>query len=118
MKKDIILDMVEGLGKNIGKALAKVKEEPETTEIQNFSDKEVLVLLLRKLISDKKYNEAEDMLFEYAAGHKEDEELLEIGEMFYDQLSMLTDEKLIENNFSREEITQGLKDFKNSIKCL
>lgn len=56
MKKDIILDMVEGLGKNIGKALAKVKEEPETTEIQNFSDKEVLVLLLRKLISDKKYN--------------------------------------------------------------
>lgn len=31
MKKDIILDMVEGLGKNIGKALAKVKEEPETT---------------------------------------------------------------------------------------
>ena len=58
INNDFILKMVESLGKNIGKAIFDVKEDSEPIIFENLSDKDILLIMLKKMISDKKYNEA------------------------------------------------------------
>ena len=52
-------------------------------------------------------NEAENILFE-AVKKNPNNALLEIALDFYSELGEMSDEFLIENNFSREEVCQGL----------
>ena len=110
-KNDYLLDMIESLGKNIGKSLTGKKEDGEKISIENLSDKDMLLIILKKMVIDKKYNEAENTLFEFVTKVK-DTDFSEVGEWFYDELSSKKDEDLLENNFSREEVDQGLKDFR------
>ncbi|SCJ61399.1 Uncharacterised protein [uncultured Clostridium sp.] len=110
-KNDYILDMVESLGKNIGKSLTGKKEDGEKISIENLSDKDMLMIILKKMVIDKKYNEAENTLFEIVNKIK-DIDFTEVGEWFYNELSLKKDEDLLENNFLRDEIKQGLKDFR------
>lgn len=112
-KKDVFLDMVESLGKNIGKTITHDKSESEAITIENLSDRDMLSIILRKKLYAKEYGEAEDVLFSFARNNKE-EDFSSICEWFYGELSSKSDEDLMENNFSREEIKQGLEDFKRS----
>ncbi|MGL5574863.1 MAG: DUF6483 family protein, partial [Sarcina sp.] len=111
MKNDYILDLVETFAKNLSNTLFDVKEEIDPIVINDLSDKEMLKLILKRMIFDKKFNEAEDFLFKYTkANFKED--IFDIGIYFYDELSKKSDSELISKNFSREEVIQGLTDFK------
>lgn len=103
--------MIEELGKNMGKTICDVKEDPEPIMIENLSDKDILLIMLKKMISEKKYNEAEDTLFEFLQSNKS-EELMEIGEWFYKKLNDKSDIDLTKNNFNRSEVDQGLKEFR------
>lgn len=114
-RNDWILDMVESFGKNLGKAITDEKDDSERNVIENLSDKDILLIILKKMISDKKYNEAENILFDFAKRNKENY-VLEIGEWFYNELSLKDDDELMENNFLRYEIEQGLGDFKKIFK--
>ncbi|EJT5931258.1 DUF6483 family protein [Clostridium perfringens] len=114
-KNDLILDIVESLGRNIGKALSDEKSESETITIENLSDKDMLLLILKKMIYCGKYSEAEDTLFCFAKKNK-DSDFTSICEWFYKELSLKSDKELIDNNFSRDEIKQGLEDFKRTFK--
>jgi len=114
-RNDWILDMVESFGKNLGKAITDEKDDSERNVIENLSDKDILLIILKKMISDKKYNEAENILFDFAKRNKENY-VLEIGEWFYNELSLKDDHELMENNFLRYEIEQGLGDFKKIFK--
>lgn len=107
---DLILKMIEDLGKNIGKAIFDVKEDLDPIMLENLSDKDILLIMLKKMIYDKKYNEAENTLFEFAENNNCDE-VIEIGKWFYAKLDSKSDNELLQNNFSRYEINQGLKDF-------
>lgn len=111
IKNDWILDMVESFGKSMGKTVLNVKEDPEPIVFDNLSDKDILLIVLRKLISEKKFNEAEDTLFKFVENNNNNE-VLKVGEWFYGELSSKSDNELLENNFIRDEIKQGLRDFK------
>ena len=97
------------------KAMTDEKDDSERNVIENLSDKDILLIILKKMISDKKYNEAENILFDFAKRNKENY-VLEIGEWFYNELSLKDDDELMENNFLRYEIEQGLGDFKKIFK--
>lgn len=114
-KNDYILDMVESLGKNIGKSLSDKKDDSEKISIENLSDKDMLLIILKKMVIEKRYNEAENTLFEFINKVK-DIDFSEVGKWFYDELLSKSDEDLLENNFSRNEIKQGLQDFNEILK--
>ncbi|MBU3107308.1 hypothetical protein [Clostridium gasigenes] len=48
INNDFILKMVESLGKNIGKAIFDVKEDSEPIIFENLSDKDILLIMLKK----------------------------------------------------------------------
>lgn len=110
INKDLILKIIEDLGKNMGKAIFDIKEDSDPIVLENLSDKDILLIMLKKMISDKKYNQAENTLFEFAENNNCDE-VIEIGKWFYVKLDSKSDDELLENNFSRSEINQGIKDF-------
>lgn len=110
INNDLILKIIEDLGKNMGKAIFDVKDDSDPIVLENLSDKDILLIMLKKMISDKKYNEAENTLFEFAENSNCDE-VIEIGKWFYGKLNSKSDDELLENNFTRYEINQGRKDF-------
>lgn len=113
-KNDLILDMVESLGRNIGKAISNEKDEGEKIIIENLSDKDILLAILKRMIFECKYNEAENTLFDYTKKNKE-VDFTDICEWFYKELALKSDDDLKNNNFSRDEINQGLEDFKRML---
>lgn len=113
-KNDLILEMVESLGRNIGKVITDEEDEGEKIVVENLSDKDMLQSILRKMIYDKNYNEAENNLFDFVSKNNHID-ISDIGEWFYKELSSISDEELISNNFSRIEIEEGLKDFKRIV---
>lgn len=84
-------------------------DQGELINYEELSDKDILIIILKKLINENKYNEAEDTLFD-----KVDEIPLdimkEVGEWFYSTLMKKSDEDLLKGNFSRGEILQGRED--------
>ena len=111
LKKDFLLDLAESLGKNIANSITNAKNDSDRISIESLSDKDMIFIILKKMISEKKYNEAENILFEFIEKNKNDL-ISETVEWFYKELSSKSDKDLLENNFSREEIELGLNDFK------
>lgn len=112
-KNDFILDMVNTFGHGLAKTIFKVKDEGEPIEIGNLSDKDIITIILKKLIVEGNFSEGEDTLFEFVENIEDmtKEEIHQIGQWFYDELASLKDHELLKGNFSRGEIEQGLKDF-------
>lgn len=116
MNNDYILRLAEELGKFAAKALLhKEQEEYENINLDSLSSEEILNILLKKLIREGKYNEAENILFEELNKNPSDD-LVNIGKKFYNVLLSKNDEELIRGNFSRQEVLQGLKDMKKIMK--
>ncbi|MDZ5252118.1 DUF6483 family protein [Clostridium sp. LIBA-8841] len=117
MRNDYILDLAESLGKKLGKLVHDAKEDSEPIAIENLTDKDILTLNLKKMISKGEYNEAENLLFSYlnTKNTYNLEDLIIVANWFYNELSLKSDENLNLHNFSRAEIYQGLEDFKNLI---
>lgn len=113
-KNDLILHMAESLGENIRKSGLDEKDDCEEIVIENLCDRDMIVVILKKMIIDKKYNETENTLFNFANKNK-NIDFSEIGKWFYNELSLRKDRELIEKNFLREEINQGIEDFKKII---
>lgn len=63
---------------------------------------------LLQLLKEGKINEAENMLFEEVDTN--DIKYLELALDFYNRLNEMDDEFLENNNFSRKEVEEGLKD--------
>lgn len=61
------------------------------------------------LIDNKNYCEAENILFKHAENRSND--ILELGLEFYNHINSIDEKTLLENNFSHEEIKQGVKDW-------
>ncbi|EGT3615823.1 hypothetical protein FHH43_06160 [Clostridium perfringens] len=80
-----------------------------------YSKDDIFWITLRGLISKGKIDEAEDMLFKEAEKNPS-MEIYEIGEKMYSLLDKKSEEELEKYNFSKEEITLGLKDLKKLIE--
>lgn len=109
MKNDFMLDKVETLGKGIAKTLLNKKEEREPIVFENLKDKDLIWIILKKLLNEGEYNKGEDLLFK-SLRENPSEEIYELGQWFYNFLILKSDEELANNNFSRTEVLQGLDD--------
>ena len=103
--------------KNMTRGLANLlfdKDIPEVKIIEddfNISSEGLLYLQLKHMISEKKINEAENILFEEIAD-KASIKMFYVALQFYNDLYELSDEYLGECHFSREEILDGIEEVK------
>ena len=109
IKQDYILRIIDQVIDLIMENAFGFKKKEELSE--NFSNTENSTEKYNKLkflVDEGKINDAENMLFEILNKNNLDD--LKIALLFYDYLNSKSDEFLKQNNFSREEIKEGLID--------
>ena len=104
--------LIKELSRNFGKTLMKKEEDNmQVTNLENNGSSEILRIIIKSLLVKKEYNRAENILFEEIEKDKS-EGNYKVAIDFYEELLTKSDEDLKENNFSKEEVLQGLKDLK------
>ncbi|MBS4534745.1 hypothetical protein GOQ29_03845 [Clostridium sp. D2Q-14] len=108
-QQDYVMKMIE----DIVRFLAKVIFNKDTIDYQvldeeNYTPTDYLYKELISLINKGKINEAENLLYEKL--DCKDKKHMELALDFYQRLNNFEDDFLEKNNFSREEIEEGLKE--------
>ncbi|MBC2577746.1 hypothetical protein HLB30_04310 [Peptostreptococcus russellii] len=91
--------------------LGKKYSDIDDFNIAYSPTEEFLLITIKRLVLEKKINEAEDVLFTSLEKNRNDNMLCIAGE-FYTMLMDLSDDELKENNFTRAEIKEGINDVK------
>ncbi len=112
-QNDYLMRQIEMMVQFIARTILKkdsavFKILPDDYENITSENGELYLNLMEKL-NKGKINEAENMIFE-AINENPNNSLLEIALDFYSQLAQMPEEYLEENNFSRDEVRQGLED--------
>ncbi len=89
--------------------LGKKYSDIDDFNIAYSTEEEFLLITIKRLVLEKKVNEAEDILFAALKKNKSTNMMCIAGE-FYTMLMDLSDKELEENNFSRGEIKAGIDD--------
>ena len=108
LEKDYILRMIKDLTKSIAHLiLGKAEIEYELPEDNQYSKVDFLYVKLIELVNLGQINEAEDLLFDEInpSGMRQ----FEMAMSFYLYLNDFGDDYLERNNYSRDEITEGIK---------
>lgn len=107
---DFIMREIENLTRFLSRILfQKHKDEFDFLDDDgNLSREGLLKYRLTKMIGDGEINEAENVLFNELDSYYS-MDLLQVAFDFYTDLSKLSDQRLEECNFSREEVLDGLK---------
>lgn len=91
-----------------------IGKKPNEDMLQNFEkttlSSNILYSNLKDLISQGKIDEAENKLFDSIDTDLSDKNAFYAGILFYSEINNLSNEKLREYNFPREEILNGLKE--------
>lgn len=108
LEKDYILRMVKDLVKSIAHiVLGKSEMEYELPEKDEYSRVDYLYVRLLELVNQGKINDAEDMLFDEI--NTSDMKQFEMAMSFYLYLNDFGDDYLESNDYSRDEISEGIK---------
>lgn len=106
-EQDYIMRLIKEMVRAILKLLFQIDTENTITElVESTEQKETLEELLR-MIDEGKINEAENRLSDLV--DETDKESLKTALLFYSALNEKTDDFLLENNFSRDEIRLGIE---------
>ena len=108
LEKDYILRMIKDLTKSIAHLiLGKSEIEYELPKESEYSRVDTLYLKLIELVNMGQINEAEDLLFDEI--NPSDMRQFEMAMSFYLYLNDFGDDYLEKNNYSRDEITEGIR---------
>ena len=108
LEKDYILRMIKDLTKSIAHLiLGKSEIEYELTKESEYSRVDTLYVKLIELVNMGQINEAEDLLFDEI--NPSDMRQFEMAMSFYLYLNDFGDDYLEKNNYSRDEITEGIR---------
>lgn len=108
LEKDYILRMIKDLTKSIAHLiLGKSEIEYELPEESEYSRVDTLYVKLIELVNMGQINEAEDLLFDEIK--PSDMRQFEMAMSFYLYLNDFGDDYLEKNNYSRDEITEGIR---------
>lgn len=108
LEKDYILRMIKDLTKSIAHLiLGKSEIEYELPEESEYSRVDTLYVKLIELVNMGQINEAEDLLFDEI--NTSDMRQFEMAMSFYLYLNDFGDDYLEKNNYSRDEITEGIR---------
>ncbi len=111
-KQDYIMRIISNLIKYLSIIIfGKDTATYELSVDENYRESDELHKRLLILLSNGKINEAEDLLF--AKINPKDNRQMMVAIDFYQRLNNFEDDFLQENNFSREEIEEGLKEIAN-----
>lgn len=105
-EQDYIMRLIKEMVRIILKLLFNINTP--AAELLNETEKRETLDYFLDLVDNGNINEAENKICELAS--KENMENLEIALLFYSYLNDKTDDFLEENDFSREEIKEGLKN--------
>lgn len=104
-----IRDMVRMLAKIV---LGRDTIKYEDNEDMKFSEMSHIYTDLIRMVDEGKINEAENLLFDEI--NKDENKSFEMALRFYDYLNSLSDVYLEENNYSREEVKEGVQNLADS----
>lgn len=108
LEKDYILRMIKDLTKSIAHlVLGKSEIEYELPEKNEYSRVDFLYVKLLELVNNGHINEAEDMLFDEI--NTSDMRQFEMAMSFYLYLNDFGDNYLESHDYSRDEISEGIK---------
>ena len=108
LEKDYILRMIKDLTKSIAHLiLGKSEIEYELPDESEYSRVDTLYVKLIELVNLGQINEAEDLLFDEI--NPSDMRQFEMAMSFYLYLNDFGDDYLEKNNYSRDEITEGIR---------
>ena len=116
-EQDYIMRIISDLIKFLSKVVfGKNNAIYEISEDEGYKESDELHRELIDLISQKKINEAEDLLFEKF--NSSDNRQIMVAIDFYQRLNAFNDKDLNESNFSRKEIEEGLRDIANRAEII
>ena len=108
LEKDYMLRMIKDLTKSIAHIiLGKSEIEYELPEKENYSRIDYLYVKLLELVNSGKINESENLLFDEL--NTSDIRQFEMAMSFYLYLNDFGDDFLEKNNYSRDEISDGIR---------
>ena len=116
-EQDYIMRIISDLIKFLSKVVfGKNNAIYEISEDEGYKESDELHRELIDLISQKRINEAEDLLFEKF--NSSDNRQIMVAIDFYQRLNAFNDKDLNESNFSRKEIEEGLRDIANRAEII
>lgn len=106
-EQDYIMRLIKEMVRAILKLLFHIDTEAPVTELLKSSEQQETLEALLRMIDDGRINEAENRLSDLI--DETDKENLKTALLFYFALNEKSDEFLLENNFSRDEIRLGIE---------
>lgn len=107
-EQDYIMRLIKEMVRILLKMLFHIDTDAPTAEVLSETEQREALDNLLDAVDHGRINEAENKVCELASGGNRDN--LEVALLFYSYLNDKTDDFLEENDFSREEIKEGLKD--------
>ena len=105
-EQDYIIRLIREMIRAVLKLIFRIDTESPTEEMREDSEVKAALDGLLDMVDEGKINEAENVVYEITedGGY----ENLETALLFYSYLNEKPDEFLEENNFSRDEVKEGL----------
>lgn len=107
-QNDYIMRQIEDFVKFISKVVAKkdINSVEIFTEKWEFSKEGLFLLKLQQMVDNGEINEAENLLFEEVEKNQSVSNLA-VANLFYNYLSLVPKERLLDCNYSEQEIQEG-----------
>jgi ribosome assembly protein YihI (activator of Der GTPase) len=106
-EQDYVMRLIKEMVRAILKLLFNIDTDSPTSELLEDSEKKATLDTLLDMIDDGKVNEAENEIYELTENL--DQNYLKVALLFYSYLNDKSDEFLEDNNFSRDEVKEGLE---------
>lgn len=106
-EQDYVMRLIKEMVRAILKLLFNIDTDSPTSELLEDSEEKATLDTLLGMVDDGKVNEAENEVYEMT--EYLDQNYLEVALLFYSYLNDKSDEFLEDNNFSRDEVKEGLE---------
>jgi hypothetical protein len=106
-EEDYVMRLIKEMVRAILKLLFNIDTDSPTTELLADSEEKATLDTLLDMVDDGKINEAENEIYELTENLGQN--YLKVALLFYSYLNDKSDEFLEDNNFSRDEVKEGLE---------
>jgi hypothetical protein len=106
-EQDYVMRLIKEMVRAMLKLLFNIDTDSPTSELLEDSEEKTTLDTLLHMVDNGKVNEAENEIYEMTENL--DQNYLEVALLFYSYLNDKSDEFLEDNNFSRDEVKEGLE---------
>jgi hypothetical protein len=106
-EQDYVMRFIKEMVRTILKLLFNIDTDSPTSELLEASEEKATLETLLGMVDEGKVNEAENEIYDMTENL--DQNYLKVALLFYSYLNDKSDEFLEENNFSRDEVKEGLE---------